>query len=125
MKRWVLIFLATAILAGCATTTSLQERSPSYVVTYAAIDHTELRDCVHEKIINKRGYSGVLNTGKTESHSFIVQPLMGFIGPQGTVWVANFYAQRTEIFGTASLYGDQGKYILPFIDECLDNQSRS
>ena len=125
MSRWFLILASAVALAGCATTSSLQSREPSYEMTYERVDHEALKDCVHEKIISQIGYASVLNTGTTGEHSYIVQPLIGLVGPQGTLWVANFYAERTEIFGTASIRGDQGKYILPFIDECLENQSRS
>jgi hypothetical protein len=125
MSRWFLILASAVALAGCATTSSLQSREPSYVATYDPVDHEELKDCVHAKIIKQSGYGSVLNTGTDGDHSFIVQPLIGLYGPQGTSWVANFYTERTEIFGTASIRGDQGKYILPFIDECLENQSRS
>jgi len=121
MLRWSLLCASVVVLAGCATASTLQSREPSYVVTYERVGHEALKNCVHEKIISQSGYIGVLNTGTTEDHSFIVQPLIGLVGPQGTAWVANFYGERTEIFGTASIRGDHGKYIVPFIEECTGN----
>jgi len=123
MKKWSLVLACSVALAGCATTSSLQSRDPSYVTTYDQVDHEELKDCVHAKIISQSGYGSVLNTGTTGDYSFIVQPLIGLVGPQGTAWVANIYPERTEIFGTASLRGDQGGYILPFIEDCVSTAS--
>lgn len=118
MRTPTVILLLALISVGCGTTESLQNRVPSYTVAYESTDHSALRDCVNDKILNQKGFASILNTGTTANRSYIIQPLIGFYGPQGTVWVANFYSDRAEIFGTASLRGDQGKYLVPFIKQC-------
>lgn len=104
---------------------SIQQGAPSYIVDYSGVDRTALADCVVAGLKRKKAYYNRIiphpdYLSVESSVSAFVPGGAVLLEAQGAVpyFASRFYADRVEIYGRYSVWGDLGKDVIPFVKEC-------
>ncbi len=118
----LLIALTTV---GCTTMQSIQQEAPSYVVDYSGVDRADLASCVVTRLERKTSYYNRLIDG---SEYLTVESSVSAFIPGGAIlleaegavpyFATRIYADRVEIYGRFSVWGDHGKVVIRFVKEC-------
>jgi hypothetical protein len=109
------------LLSGCAMQ-KIEGGEPDTTIQFAAPRVPgEVSDCVKSRAtieIMGRG----LQDGHQADKAFVAEPLYGWLGPQGYIWIVNVYPERAEIqWMTKMVDGQRDDMLEQIVRECASS----